>query len=64
MIVRASLSASTELRYFDCRTTLGLFVELISDNAESRAFFDHAGAAARTWDGRSAPVRPFQPGRS
>ncbi|MBP8235520.1 MAG: VOC family protein [Rhizorhabdus sp.] len=62
LVVQASLSAATELRYFDCRDALGLFVELISDNSESRAFFDHAEAVAHAWDGRTAPVRPFQPG--
>ena len=59
LVTRASLSPQTELRYFDCRDTLGQFVELITDTAESRAFFDHALAAAQEWDGISDPVRPF-----
>nr|WP_276317294.1 VOC family protein [Croceicoccus ponticola] len=59
-ITQADLSDTTELRYFDCRDRLGLFVELITDSEESRGFFDLSLAAARGWDGRTAPVRPFE----
>lgn len=58
-VTRASLSAKTELRYFDCTDTLGLHVELISDSEESRAFFDMSSDAARDWDGETAPIRPL-----
>lgn len=59
-VTRAHLSDTTELRYFDCTATLGLHVELITDSEESRAFFDMSMAAARDWDGRTDPVRPFE----
>lgn len=58
-VTRAALSDTTELRYFDCRDRLGLFVELITDSEESRGFFDLSLRAAREWDGKTAPVRPF-----
>lgn len=59
LVTQANLSASTELRYFDCRERLGLFVELITDSEESRGFFDMAKKASREWDGKTAPVRAF-----
>lgn len=58
-ITQAQLSAETELRYFDCSQPLGLFVELITDSAESRGFFELSAKAAREWDGITDPVRPF-----
>lgn len=58
-VTRATLSAATELRYFDCRDRLGLFIEFITDNDESREFFNLSLRAAQEWDGRTAPVRPF-----
>ncbi|GGC40538.1 hypothetical protein GCM10011371_29920 [Novosphingobium marinum] len=57
MVTSARLSESTELRYFDCRHDLGLFVELITDSGESRAFFDLSEAARKEWDGHTAPIR-------
>lgn len=60
-VTQADLSAETELRYFDCRDRVGLFVELISDSEESRAFFELSAKAAREWDGHTDPVRPFAP---
>jgi len=63
-ITRAELSADTELRYFDCRDKTGLFIELITDNDESRGFFAASIEAADSWDGKSDPVRPFLPGES
>jgi len=61
-VTRAELSAETELRYFDCRDKTGLFVELITDNEESRGFFATAIEAASSWDGKSDPVRSFPAG--
>lgn len=58
-VTRAKLSADTELRYFDCREQIGLFVELITDNEESRGFFDISIKAASAWDGKTDPIRPF-----
>lgn len=58
-ITRAELSADTELRYFDCRDRTGLFIELITDNAESRGFFAAANEATNSWDGKTDPIRPF-----
>jgi methylmalonyl-CoA/ethylmalonyl-CoA epimerase len=59
LVTRADLSDHTELRYFDCRDQLGLFVELITDSEESREFFELSARAAQGWDGRTAPIRPF-----
>lgn len=60
LLTQADLSDRTELRYFDCRDQLGLFVELITDSEESRGFFDLSARLAREWDGRTAPLRPFE----
>jgi len=62
LVTRADLSTATELRYFDCRDKLGLFVELITDSEESRGFFELSASAARDWDGKTDPVRPFDAG--
>ncbi|ASK89290.1 VOC family protein [Sphingorhabdus sp. SMR4y] len=63
-VTRAELSTETELRYFDCRDRTGLFVELITDNDESRGFFAAAIEATQNWDGHTCPVRPFSTGES
>lgn len=63
-ITRAELSPETELRYFDCRDQTGLFIELITDNEESRGFFAASIAAANSWDGKTDPIRPFLPGEN
>ena len=60
-VTQARLSPLTELRYYDCRATLGLHVELITDSEEARAFFDFAASAAADWDGVTDPIRPFAP---
>jgi hypothetical protein len=61
---RAELSAETELRYFDCRAQIGLFVEVITDNDESRGFFEASIEAVNSWDGATDPIRPFLPGEN
>jgi len=63
-VTRAELSAKTELRYFDCRDQTGLFLELITDNEESRGFFATAIEATENWDGKSSPVRQISAGES
>lgn len=63
-VTRAELSADTELRYFDCREQTGLFIELITDNEESRGFFAASIEAANSWDGKTDPVRPFSSGEN
>lgn len=62
LVTQANLSAETELRYFDARDRLGLFVEYITDSEESRGFFDFAAQGARDWDGVTDPLRPFGAG--
>lgn len=63
-VTRAELSPETELRYFDCRDRTGLFIELITDNEESRGFFAAANEATDSWDGKTDPIRPFPAGES
>jgi len=62
LVTQADLSSETELRYFDTRDRLGLFVELITDSQESHGFFELSAQAARNWDGETDPVRPFEAG--
>lgn len=57
VVTSAQLSPVAGLRYHDCRSTLGLFVELITDHPETRAFFALSADAARDWDGVSDPIR-------
>ena len=57
LVTAASISETAQLRYYDCRDTLGIFIELISDTAETRAFFDLSEGAARDWDGTTDPLR-------
>lgn len=58
-ITTARVSDDAELRYYDCRDTLGLFVELITDSPATRAFFDLSVSAAADWDGSGPLLRPM-----
>lgn len=57
-VVVASLGPGTDLRYYDARPQLGVFVELIRDSAQSRGFFEMARDAAEGWSGQE-PLRPL-----
>jgi hypothetical protein len=61
-VVTAALGTAS-LRYYDMRKTLGVFVETIIDNEESRGFFALSRTAALDWDGSSARLRTLE-GRS
>lgn len=60
----ASVSETAQLRYYDCRDTLGLYVELITDSPETRAFFAIASDAAAEWDGSGPLLRPLAQGET
>jgi hypothetical protein len=53
-VTTGRLNEQVELRYYDCRSTLGLFIELITDTPSTRDFFVLSERAAAQWDG-SAP---------
>lgn len=53
------ISDNAQLRYYDCRDTLGLLVEVISDTPDTRAFFDVARQGAERWDGAGPVLRPL-----
>lgn len=54
------LSEDVELRYYDCRNTLGLHIELITDCEETRAFFDLSERAAANWNGAAPYLIPLE----
>ncbi|WP_206069706.1 VOC family protein [Novosphingobium olei] len=58
-VTTGQISDSAQLRYYDCRDTLGLLVELISDTPDTRAFFDIARQGAEGWDGGGPVLRPI-----
>lgn len=58
-VTRAKISDDAELRYYDCRDTLGLYVELITDSPATRAFFELSIRAAQEWDGSGPLMRPL-----
>lgn len=49
-VTTGRVNEQAELRYYDCRDTLGLFIELITDCSATRAFFDLSERAAAEWD--------------
>lgn len=58
-VTTARISDDAVLRYYDCRDTLGLFVELITDSPATRGFFDLSVGAAKGWDGSGPLLRPL-----
>lgn len=60
LVTTAQIDAASELRYFDCREHFGVRLELISDTASVRSFFELSESLARSWDGKCAPVRRFE----
>jgi hypothetical protein len=58
-VVTAAISAGAGLRFYDCRDALGLFIELVTDCADTRAFFDLSASAASAWDGTGPLLRPL-----
>lgn len=58
-VTTAAITAGADLRFYDCRDALGLFIELVTDCAETRAFFELAVSAARDWDGTGPLLRPL-----
>lgn len=56
-VVTASISAAAGLRFYDCRGALGMHIELVTDCADTRAFFDLAANAAQEWDGAGPLLR-------
>ncbi|WP_295528073.1 VOC family protein [Novosphingobium sp. Chol11] len=60
-VVTASISAAAGLRFYDCRSALGMHIELVTDCADTRAFFDLAADAAQGWEG-SGPLLRQLPG--
>jgi hypothetical protein len=49
-----------ELRFYDCRDALGLFIELVTDGPSTRAFFDLSECVAAEWDGAEPFLRPLE----
>jgi catechol 2,3-dioxygenase-like lactoylglutathione lyase family enzyme len=60
LVTSASIDETAELRYFDCRGSLGTFVELISDTPSTRGFFELSEQLCRDWDGQVSPVRTME----
>lgn len=59
-VTTGRLNADVELRYYDCRDALGLFIELITDDPSTRAFFDLSERTAAGWDGAGPFLRPLE----
>lgn len=59
-VTTGRLNAEVELRYYDCRDALGLFIKLITDAASTRAFFALSERSAATWDGAGPFLRPLE----
>jgi hypothetical protein len=60
LITSASIDETAELRYFDCRQSLGTYVELISDTPSTRAFFELSEEISRDWNGQDNAVRTME----
>lgn len=56
LVTSATIGPDAELRYYDMRAQLGVFIELIQDGEAARGFFDLARQSAVAWDG-SEPFR-------
>lgn len=55
--VAGSLVTSVPAVYFDCRDTIGFFVELYGRSERSEEFFSMVRSAHENWDGFSEPIR-------
>lgn len=54
------LNEDVELRYYDCRASLGLHIELITDCAATRAFFELSERATARWNGAAPFLIPLE----
>ncbi len=59
-VTTGRLNADVELRFYDCRDALGLFIELVTDGPSTRAFFDLSERVAAGWDGAEPFLRPLE----
>lgn len=54
------LNDEVELRYYDCRSSVGLHIELITDCEATRAFFEISERATARWDGAAPFLIPLE----
>ena len=59
-VTTGRLNEAVELRYYDCRRTLGLFIELITDAPSTRDFFVLSERAAARWNGAAPYLIPLE----